>query len=405
MLRPTNSVHRRSSREADLLVMRVLLTSSAGLGHVYPMIPLARALSSAGHDVLYATPLKGGAAVEAAGVAWAVTGDPGSTPADVLREFPDVAAIPVTDRPAVISAKLFGALIAPAMLEALEPIAVGFDPDLVVADALAFAGPIVAARLGVPCVAKGFGPALEGPRIARGADEVAGLWRARGLEPRPYGGLYDTLYLDIYPPALDHRPGPHVRVVQPMRQDAYNGDSAGEVSLPAGEGPLVYFTMGTVFGDAEAMRVTLDGLIGLGLRVLATVGAGVDPATLAPQPANVRVERFVPQTAVLPHCAVVVSHGGSGTTLAAAALGLPQLCLPQGADQFLNGAAVARAGCGLSLRPDEASAGTIAAAAARLLHEPAFAAAAAKVAGSIAAMPGPAEIVAVLERIARQPRR
>jgi UDP:flavonoid glycosyltransferase YjiC (YdhE family) len=101
-----------------LLLMRVLLTSSAGLGHVYPMIPLARALSSAGHDVLYATPLKGGAAVEAAGVAWAATGDPGSTPADVLRAFPDVAALPVTDRTAVISAKLFGALIAPAMLEA-----------------------------------------------------------------------------------------------------------------------------------------------------------------------------------------------------------------------------------------------------------------------------------------------
>jgi UDP:flavonoid glycosyltransferase YjiC (YdhE family) len=382
--------------------MRVLLTSSAGLGHVYSMIPLARALSDAGHDLLYATPLSGKAAVQAAGVAWVGAGDPGSTPADVLRAFPDVAAMPLADRTAAISAKLFGALIAPAMLEALEPIAVEFDPDLVVADALAFAGPIVAARLGVPCVAKGFGPALEGPRVARGADEVVGLWQARGLDPRPYGGLYDTLYLDIYPPRLDHRPGPHVTAVQPMRQDAYNGESTGDVSLPAGEGPLVYFTMGTVFGDAEAMRVTLDGLSGLGARVLATVGTGVDPAALGPQPANVRVERFVPQTAVLPHCTVVVSHGGSGTTLAAAARGLPQLCLPKGADQFLNGAAVARAGCGLSLRPDEASAEAIATAAASLLHDPAFATAAAEVADSIAAMPAPAEIVAVLERIARR---
>jgi MGT family glycosyltransferase len=256
----------------------------------------------------------------------------------------------------------------------------------------------------VPCVAKGFGPALEGPRVARGADEVAGLWRARGLEPRPYGGLYDTLYLDIYPPALDHRPGPHVGNVQLMRQDAYNGDSAGEVTPPTGDGPLVYLTMGTVFGDAKALRVTLDEIASLGVRVLATVGAAVDPATLGPQPENVRVERFVPQTDVLPHCAVVVSHGGSGTALAAAALGLPQLCLPQGADQFLNGAAIARAGCGMSLRPDEASGGAIAAAAARLLHEPGFAAAAATVADSMAAMPGPTEIVSVLEHIAHRAR-
>ena len=36
--------------------MRVLVTSPAGLGHIHPMLPLARALVSGGHDVLWALP-------------------------------------------------------------------------------------------------------------------------------------------------------------------------------------------------------------------------------------------------------------------------------------------------------------------------------------------------------------
>ena len=67
------------------------------------------------------------------------------------------------------------------------------------------------------------------------------------------------------------------------------------------------------------------------------------------QPGRVRVERYVPQALVLPNRDVVISHAESGSVLAAAAQGLPQLCLPQGADQFLNAAAVESAGLRLPL--------------------------------------------------------
>jgi hypothetical protein len=42
--------------------------------------------------------------------------------------------------------------------------------------------------------------------------------------------------------------------------------------------------------------------------------------------------------------ALVVHHGGSGTTLSAAAAGVPQLVLPQGADQFANAGALTGVG-------------------------------------------------------------
>jgi len=354
---------------------------------------------AAGHEVLFATPAKAVAAVAAAGVPVAAAGDPDTGPAEVLREFPEVASLEPEARPELVFAKLFGRLVAPPMLEALEPIAAGHGAELVIADAAAFAAPIVAARLGVPCVSKGFGPALPEARVARAGDEVAPLWEARGLEPRPYGGIYDTLFLDVYPPALDRPPGPHVAHVQAMRQDAFDGDAPAAVPSPTdrGDRPLVYLTMGTVFADTEPMRIALDALAGLDVRVLATVGSGIDPEDLGPQPAHVRVERFVAQTAVLPRCALVVSHGGSGTTLAAAALGLPQLCLPQGADQFLNADALSGAGAGLSLTPGQADGEAIGNAAARLLAEPSFTTAARTVAASIAAMPPPAELIPLLE--------
>ncbi|MDQ3675606.1 MAG: glycosyltransferase, partial [Actinomycetota bacterium] len=62
-----------------------------------------------------------------------------------------------------------------------------------------------------------------------------------------------------------------------------------------------------------------------------TVGPNGDPAAFGPQPPRVVLERYIPQTLLLPVCDVVASHAGSGTVLAALAHGIPQLCLPQAA--------------------------------------------------------------------------
>jgi UDP:flavonoid glycosyltransferase YjiC (YdhE family) len=99
----------------------------------------------------------------------------------------------------------------------------------------------------------------------------------------------------------------------------------------------------------------------------------------------------VPQHVVLPHCTGVVSHGGSGTALGALAVGLPQLCLPQGADQFLNAAAIASSGAGLSVSPSEVTAEAVRHCLERLLRDASFASAAQRIADDIAAMPSPAD--------------
>ena len=386
--------------------MRVLFTSPAGLGHIHPMVPLARAVVGRGHDVLWAVPADGVAHVERAGIPTVTAGGAGLTrPAEVRRRFPELDALQPAEVPDVLFSKMFGAVATPAILDDLAPIALEWRPDLVVADAAEFAGHILAAELGVPSVTKGFGPLLPEHRVSAIEAELSSLWRARGLEPRPYGGSYDHLYLDIYPPALVLQAAAHVPRRQPLRPVADDGTLEAPAPLPVPDtpagAPLVYVTMGTVFNDPGPLRVVLAALGGLDVRVLATVGPHGDPDVLGPQPAHVRVERYVPQTLVLPHCDLVVSHGGSGTALAALALGLPQLCLPQGADQFLNAAAISQSGAGFALAPGEAGVDTVHDAVALLLEDPSFAGAAARVGESIAAMPSPDDVAAVLETLAR----
>ena len=45
---------------------------------------------------------------------------------------------------------------------------------------------------------------------------------------------------------------------------------------------------------------------------------------------------YLPQATLLPHCDLVVSHGGSGSVIGALAHGLPSVLIPIGADQPAN---------------------------------------------------------------------
>ena len=359
--------------------------------------------------MLCATGAEGGTWIEAAGLRWVKVGlNVEEASQEFWRRHPDVRVLPPQDIPNAMFAGRFGAVAAPAMLADLLPLAREWRPELVLHDAAELAGPIVAGVLNVANVCKSFGPLLPRQRIAAADDVVAPLWRAEGLEPRPYAGCYDHLYLDIYPRGLQPALGDYIRRSHPLRPVPYDATSdvdAADVPVPAGgeDLPLVYLTMGTVFNDPAVLRPIVDALAALPIRLLVTVGPGGDPAAMGDQPDNVRAERYVPQSLVLSRCQAVISHGGSGTTLATLALGLPQLSLPQGADQVDNARAVAGAGAGLALIPSEADADAIVAAVKRLLTEESFRENAQRIADEIASMPGPDEVAAVLETQASLP--
>jgi UDP:flavonoid glycosyltransferase YjiC (YdhE family) len=96
---------------------------------------------------------------------------------------------------------------------------------------------------------------------------------------------------------------------------------------------------------------------------------------------------------------LVVSHGGSGTTIAALTRGLPQVVIPLFADQPHNAARIAAAGIGVAVDARSA-ADTLAPAVERVLADPSYRAAAHRVACEIAAQPAPADVLADLIPVA-----
>ena len=165
-----------------------------------------------------------------------------------------------------------------------------------------------------------------------------------------------------------------------------------EEALAAGV-PLVHVTFGTVYNRTPAFDAAVEAASRLDVVVLVTVGPGGDVEAFARAGGRVHVETFVAQSLVLPRTAALASHAGSGTVLGALEHAVPQLCLPQAADQFRNAAAVATSGAGLALT-DDASADAVEDALRRLLGTPDFLHRATAVAAEIAAMPSPEEVAA-----------
>ncbi|HEV2459725.1 MAG TPA: nucleotide disphospho-sugar-binding domain-containing protein [Ktedonobacterales bacterium] len=117
--------------------------------------------------------------------------------------------------------------------------------------------------------------------------------------------------------------------------------------------PLVLVSLSTLYqeGQQRALQAILDALAVLPVRALVTTGLSVDPSVLR-APANAQVERVVPHTQIMPHAALMVGHGGHGTTMLALAHDLPLVILPmfELGDQPVVGRTVEQLGAARVLR-------------------------------------------------------
>jgi MGT family glycosyltransferase len=167
----------------------------------------------------------------------------------------------------------------------------------------------------------------------------------------------------------------------------------------------VYVSLGTVF-NARAGGVfaaVLEGLHDEPVNTVLTVGPDNDPDAFGPQPDHIRIERFIPQSLLLPFCDAVVNQGGTAI-LPILAHGLPLLLLPQGANQFHNAQACLAAGVGRRLLPHEVTPDAVRREVDAILHDETLREGARRVQRELVEMPGPEHGVELLERLAAERR-
>ena len=386
--------------------MRALLTCRPLAGHYRPMLPLARALAEAGHEVAFASgePVDGEA--EAEGFTVFRVGLALDSVEPLARRVRDRAAsLPPSQVRPLLFTELFVRVELEPRANDLLKIVEQWAPHVVVHDVAEFAAPLVATLVGIPYVEHSYGPAIQNDVIRAAGNATAPFWSSHGLAPHPLGGLYRYLYLDVCPPSLqvpEAIPG----AVQSIRAVETQPPETQLPWLDALRGlPIVYITLGTVYNrNLGVFGALLDGLRDEALHVVVTVGKQNDTAELGLQPSNVHVHRYIPQELLLPHCAAVVTHGGAGSTLGALAYGLPLLIVPQGADHFYNADRVVAAGAGVQLMPDRLTADSARDAVRTLLHDDTFQGAAHRIKNELDAMPDPQQAVETLEQLtAREP--
>jgi MGT family glycosyltransferase len=243
-------------------------------------------------------------------------------------------------------------------------------PDMLVRETGEYATAIAAEHLGLPHATVGVLASLRAQAIfereaATQLDPIRLDW---GLAPDPtLSALYRYLLVSYSPPTLSTQevgtgepelpkigsaanPIPDTtHFIRPTFFDQARGEDlpAWVERLEQTGRPTVYATLGTEVNKEPGMypdvlQTIIAGLRDLPINLVVTLGRDKDPADFGPQPGNVRIEPYIPQSLLLPRCDLMVMHGGSNSLLQALDVGLPVVVLPFIADQFFNAAIAQR---------------------------------------------------------------
>jgi MGT family glycosyltransferase len=113
--------------------------------------------------------------------------------------------------------------------------------------------------------------------------------------------------------------------------------------------PRLYVTLGSSLSyRADILDTIVEAMRVLPINVI--LASGVNPADRwDPIHKNWSVRPVWPQSAVLEHCDVVISHGGNNTVMETLQVGIPQVVAPLSTAQFAGAADLERTGLGVAV--------------------------------------------------------
>ncbi len=387
--------------------MRILFSSMSAQSHIAPMLPLARTAANAGHEVVFATAPDAVAAVQRAGLKALPAGLPFE---ETQRRYTkahgnELASLSPQERLSHILRHCLIGIAAPAMLEDLLPFARTWQPDLVIRNLGEPAAEVVATAAGVPHVIHGFSSPKSSyfaPVLRAGLAEL--YERCRVAPPRGDSRLA-TPYLDIWPeglhPQAEDWQYPNMWPLRP--ENAL--PSAAPVPRPSALGGLpyertVYVTAGTTHNSTPGLLERMvAALHDEAVNVVVTIGPDGDLDRFGRHPDNVRVERWIDQRTILPHCEAVVCNAGAGTVLGALAHGRPLVLAPVATDQYEMAAQIEHAGAGRACSTQPLSPAAVRESFHEVSRDPAYTAASARLGEQILSMPTPEDLLPRLDEL------
>lgn len=219
--------------------------------------------------------------------------------------------------------------------------------------------------------------------------------------------LFRYLHLAFEPPRFHDPALPIAATAHLLRPVPFS--QSGDEQLPdwiedLPSRPTVYATLGTVFNSRTPglFPAILSALRDAPVNLIVSVGRDQDPDQFGPQPAQIHIERYIPQNLLLPHCDVVITHGGFSTVTEALVHGLPLIAIPIDADQPLNAQRCAALGVAEVIEPERRTPEAIRTALHKVLDDPSYRQNAQEIRDEIARLPGPDHAAELLERLATE---
>lgn len=312
----------------------MLATATGSPSHARALLPFARALGAAGHDVVVACPPTSVAVFDGA-------------PVRVEPVMPPMAALSDTSTapPAELGRdELLAAVFAgPHVTDTVHSLQALGPTDLVLRDGTETAGLLLAEHRGVPHLPVPSGganilpPALLAEQLRRRRRE---LGFAEGDDPAP---LYRHGRLDCMPAEFSlARPDMPTALAYRQDDEVVREALPGWIAELPTDRPLVLASIGTALpmmagggrgvpaDPVAGLRRVLDAVALLDAEVVVATG-GVD-AGVAPAP-HVHPVDWVPQPLLLQCADVFLCHGGYNGVREAVRAGVPMAVAPQFGDQ------------------------------------------------------------------------
>jgi MGT family glycosyltransferase len=387
--------------------MRILFTSLPASGHVNPLVPLAVALRDAGHDVAFAVSPSRCAGLERAGLR--------AQPAGINEDDPRIVQRIKTGRalnglkPPWVIKEIFIGIYAELMLADLGGIMDRWRPDVVISDVAEYAAWIAAELRGIPraMVLFGFYFGFHLMEVQGLASTLMDFRRRSTLAPETWLASLRAQPCLLFAPAryqFEKTPLPHnVHLFRPCVFDQDGPEGVPDWIRSRGDHKLVYATLGTAFNrEKGVLEAAIQAVRDEDLDLVVTVGRDRDPQSLGPVPANVHVERYIPQSLLLPHCDCVISHSGYNTVMATLCSGLPAVLAPLGADQPFHAERCREMGVARVVSKSDLSRSRMRTAITGILGDPSYRARAQGLRSEIDRMPGLDKAVNLVERLGAQ---